>query len=118
VGCSLDAPVSTPLRSLVRVRATCEETVRYTAEATVAVPFTGGRGQRGSARRFTLRSVRSGVIPAGRETSLRMLLTDSVIEAARRGLSQGRRSSVRIKVTATDSAGNRKVLKATVRIRR
>jgi hypothetical protein len=117
VGCSLTAPVSTPLRSFVRVRASCEESVRYSAEATVAVPFTNGKG-RSSARRFTLRSVRTGVIPAGQTVSIRMLLTDSVIEAARRGLSQGRRSSVRIKVTATDSAGNRKTMAATVRIRR
>jgi hypothetical protein len=117
VGCSLDAPVSQALRSFVRVRATCEESVRYTAEATVAVPFTGGRGQRGSARRFSVRSVRTGVIPAGRTASIRMLLSDSVIQAARRGLRQGRRSSVRIKITATDTAGNRKVLKATVRLR-
>jgi hypothetical protein len=117
VGCSLAAPVSTALRSFVRVRATCEEAVRYTAEATVAVPFTNGKG-RSSARRFSLRTVRTAVVPAGRTASIRMLLTDSVIQAARRGLNQGRRSNVRIKVTAVDTAGNRKTMSATIRLRR
>jgi hypothetical protein len=117
VGCSLSAPVSAALRSFVRVKASCEEAVRYTAEATVAVPFTSSKTGRSSARRFSLRSVRTGVIPAGQTTSIRMLLTDSVIVAARRGLRSGRRSSVRIKVTATDAAGNRKTMSATVRLR-
>jgi parallel beta-helix repeat protein len=117
VGCSLSAPVSTALRSFVRVKASCEEAVRYTAEATVAVPFTNSKTGRTSARRFTLRTVRTAVIPAGQTTSIRMLLTDSVVEAARRGLRSGRRSSVRIKVTATDAAGNRKTMAATIRLR-
>ena len=119
-GCSIDAPASAPVnRGSLTVSTTCEEDVRYQAEATVAVPFTGSRNRRGgsSARRFSLRTVRTQVVRSGTAARIRFVLPDSVIQAARRGLAQGRRSSARVKVTATDAAGNRKVLKVTVRLR-
>lgn len=117
VGCSITAPSSSPVsRGSVTVKAICEEAVHYVASATVAVPFTNGK-VRGHAKRFKTRILRTGLIKASKTKSLRLALSDSLLKAARRGLAQGRRSTARIEVTATDKAGNTRTMYATVRLR-
>jgi hypothetical protein len=117
VGCSLIAPSSRPASDgAVTVRAICEEDVRYVASATVAVPFTSG-SSRSRAKRFKLAVVRTGLVKAATTKKLRLALPNSVVNAALRGLAQGRRSTVRVKVTAVDKAGNKKDMFATIRLR-
>jgi hypothetical protein len=100
----------------VTVSAICEEAVRYAASATVAVPFTGGTvGSK--ARRFKVRVVRTGLVKAAKTKNLRLVLGDGLLRAARRGLEHGRRSTARVKVVATDRAGNTKLMRVTVRLR-
>ena len=96
--------------------AICEESVRFDASATVAVPFTNGK-VRAHAKRFKTRIVRSGFVKASTIKKLRLALSNALLTEARRGLAQGRRSTARIKVTATDKAGNKKTMYATVRLR-
>ena len=118
VGCSLRAATSAPLASgEVIVRAVCEEDVRYSAEAVVAVPFVSAGKARTGARRFALRGVRTQLVGAGRTARITLRLPSSVLKAAGQGLAVGRRSSVRIRVTATDSAGNTRTNAVTVRLR-
>ena len=92
------------------------ESVRARA-TTVAVPFTNGQG-RGHAKRFKTRMVRTGFIKASKTKKLPPGAVENAAARGQRveGLAQGRRSSARIKVTATDKAGN-KTMYATVRLR-
>jgi hypothetical protein len=117
VGCSITAPASSPaLRGTVTVSAICEERVKYTASATVAVPFTGGTS-RGKSRRFKVKVVHTGFVTKSKTVKLRLVLGDGLLKAARRGLSQGRRSTARVKVVAKDKAGNTRTMRTTVRLR-
>jgi hypothetical protein len=118
VGCSLNAPATTPLTNAsVTVRAVCEEDVTYSAEAVVAAPFVRGSKVQTGARRFTLRRIKTQTITAGHTARITLVLPPAVIEAATRGLNVGRRTSVRVKVTATDAAGNTRTNAVTVRLR-
>jgi hypothetical protein len=117
VGCSITAPASSPaLKGSVTVNAICEEAVRYTASATVAVPFTRG-AKRAKSRRFKVRVLHTGLVKKSKTKKLRLVLGDGLLRAARRGLAEGRRSTARVKVVAKDKAGNTRTMRTTVRLR-
>jgi parallel beta-helix repeat protein len=116
-GFFLGAPSAIPItRGFVFVDVRSEEDVRYVVKTTVAVPFTAARTS-AAARRFKLATKRTSFVDEGVQRRISIRLPFRVQEAVRDGLAQGRRSSARLVVTATDRAGNSQVNKQTIRLR-
>jgi hypothetical protein len=116
--CSLIAPASSPaVRGAVTVKVTCSKDAKFTVQTTVAVPFTGGGKGRVAAKRFRLRTFKTAFVASGTTDNLRIVIPNSVLRAAVSGLNAGRRSSVRVKVLATDRSGQTQAMAVLVRLR-
>jgi len=106
----VQSPGSQLLGKTIRVAVGCpSEACRVTARGTMSVPDT--------ARVFRLRSA-SARLSAGQRATLRLRLGRRALSAARKALKAGRRVRARITVVAVDAAGNRKVKRVSVRLRR
>jgi hypothetical protein len=98
------------LGKAIRIRASCrDEPCRVRARGTLSVPD--------ASRVFRLRSA-SAQLSRGQIATLKLRLSRRALTAARKALKAGRRVRARIAVVAVDAAGNRRVKRLSIRLRR
>jgi len=107
------------LGSTIEVVAESDEQATLQADGTIAAPKTVAKlnaAQR-KAKSFRLPGVQADAPPRAKVT-LRLQVPRKAISAIKRRLTRGRRSTARIKVVATDVAGNQRTVFRTIRITR
>ena len=105
-------------RGYVYVNVLADEDSTLAATGSVSRPLlrSTSRFEGSKAKTYGLLATRA-VAKARRKVTLRLRLTKKAVKAVRQGLDRGRRSTARVRIVATDVAGNKRVLKRQIRIK-